>query len=504
MTSAAKHTYGQILRSSAWIGASSVLDIGFRIVRTKAMALLLGPAGVGLLGLYTSIAELAQSVAGMGVNSSGVRQIAQAVGSGDEQRIARTITVVRRTSVVLGALGAAFLVLYSRQVATLTFGGAEHGVSVALLSIAVFLRLVAAAQGAVLQGMRRIADLARMAAWGAFSGTVISIPLVYLYGEAGIVPSIIGTAATTLVTAWWYSRQVRIELVALTRPQVANEASALLKLGFAFMTSGMMAMGAAWAVRVIVLREVGTEAAGLYHAAWVIGGLYVGFILQAMGTDFYPRLTAVADDDAECRRLVNEQAQVSMLLAGPGVLATLTLTPIIIVVLYSNRFDGAVETLRWICLGMSLRVITWPMGFIIVARGMQTLFVAVDLACGLVQVGLAWLLVRYFGLEGAGMAFLGMYVFHALLIYPVVRRVSGFRWSPANLRVGLLLIPLIAAVFYGFRVLPIGWAIGLGMAAMLASGVYSLRVLASLVSLDRLPRSTRQLLALLRLVPPSD
>ena len=92
-----KHTYGQILKSSAMIGGSSVLNIGIGIVRTKAMALFLGPAGFGLMGLYGSIADLAQSIAGMGINSSGVRQIAEAVGSDDTQRISRTVAVLRRT-----------------------------------------------------------------------------------------------------------------------------------------------------------------------------------------------------------------------------------------------------------------------------------------------------------------------------------------------------------------------------------------------------------------------
>ena len=50
-------------------------------------------------------------------------------------------------------------------------------------------------------------------------------------------------------------------------------------------------MGAAYTIRLIVLRNAGLEAAGLYQAAWVLGGLYVAFILQAMGADFYPRLT---------------------------------------------------------------------------------------------------------------------------------------------------------------------------------------------------------------------
>ena len=110
---ASKGTYGQILKSSAVIGGSSVLNIGIGIVRTKAMAILLGPAGFGLAGLYMSIVTLTQSVAGMGINSSGVREIAEAAGSDDKHRIARTVAVLRRTSIILGVVGAALLVVFS-------------------------------------------------------------------------------------------------------------------------------------------------------------------------------------------------------------------------------------------------------------------------------------------------------------------------------------------------------------------------------------------------------
>ena len=122
MATAEQHTYGQILKSSALIGGSSVLNIPIGIVRTKAMAVFLGPAGFGLLGVYGSIADFAQSIAGMGINGSGVRQIAEAVGSRETERIARTVAVLRRTSVLLGVFGAVLLVLFSRQISTLTFG----------------------------------------------------------------------------------------------------------------------------------------------------------------------------------------------------------------------------------------------------------------------------------------------------------------------------------------------------------------------------------------------
>ena len=98
----------------------------------------------------------------MGVNSSGVRQIAEAAGSDDTERITRTIICTVMDVIFLGVLGAVLLLVFSRPVSTLTFGNDQHAEAVSLLSVAVFFRLVSAGQGALINGMRRISDLAKM------------------------------------------------------------------------------------------------------------------------------------------------------------------------------------------------------------------------------------------------------------------------------------------------------------------------------------------------------
>jgi O-antigen/teichoic acid export membrane protein len=491
---AEKHTYGQILKSSALIGGSSMVNIAIGIVRTKVMAVLLGPSGFGLMGLYCSILDLAQAVAGLGINNSGVRQIAEAVGSGRNDRIAITVAVLRRTSVILGILGAALLLAFSKPVSIITFGSDHHTAAVALLSLAVFCRLVSAGQGALIQGMRRISDLAWITILGAFFGTIISIPVVYFMGEGGVAPAIISITASTLVASWWFSKKVMIPRVAMTIPQFRVELAPLMLLGFAFMVSGFLMMGSAFAVRTMVVRMIGLDAAGFYQAAWTLSGLYVGFILQSMGADFYPRLTAVAKDNTACNRTVNEQAHISLLLAGPGVIATLTFAPLVIALFYSTKFGTAVEVLRWICLGMTFQVITWPMGFILLSKGESRLFLLVDLAWTVVNIAFAWLCLKWFGLAGAGIAFFGSYVFHLLMLYPIVNWLSGFRWSVANIRTSLVFLPMIAVVLCGFYTLSSSLATVIGSLAVIISSIYSIRVLHDLVPLDRLPSSMQWLL----------
>jgi enterobacterial common antigen flippase len=486
-----RHSYREILKSSAVIGGSSAINICIGIARTKVMALLLGPAGYGLMGAYTMIADLTRSVAQMGLNASGVRQIADAAASGDTERIARTATALRYASLVCAVCGAAALVGFSGTVSQFTFGTDRHAGSIALLSVAVFLTILAGSQGALLQGMRRIADMARLTVLGSLLGTLVGIPTVYFFGIDGLVPTLIVVAAGSLAASWWYSRRVSMAAPRLDIAEIAGEAAALLRLGLAFMASGLLVTGAAYLARTIVLRQAGLEAAGVFYAAWTLGGLYIGFVLQALGADFYPRLVGVIQNDEECNRLVNEQAQVSLLLAIPGILATLTFAPLVITLLYSRQFEPAVDVLRWLCLGMALRVLTWPIGSIVVAKNRQLLFFGIDFAWALVNVGLTWWLVDMAGVNGAGIAFFVSYVFHGLVVYPVARRLTGFRWTRANFKTTAYCFSVIGAVFIGFQKLPPALALGFGALWTLVCTFISARVLITLIAPDRLPRPLR-------------
>jgi antigen flippase len=490
--------YRQILRSSALIGGSAAVNIALGIVRTKAAAVMLGPGGFGLMSLYSSIVEVAVALAGMGVNSSGVRQIAEANGSGDILRISRTTAVLRRTSIVLGLVGLSGVIALAGPIAKVTFGSERYAIPVALLSLVVLFRLVSAGQAALVQGLRRVSDLARLRVLGGVYGTIFSILLIYLFRERGIVPSLVAAAAMTVLTSWWFSRRVPVQKIRPSFSQVRKEGAALLKLGLAFMLSAFLTMGVAYMVRMIVIRELGIAAAGLYHSAWVLGGLYVQFILQAMGADLFPRLTAVAADDQACNRLVNEQTLVSILLGAPGVIATLTCAPLVIELFYSPEFAPAADLLRWVCLGMILRIVSFPIGYVVLAKGDQRMVLWNEVTFSLVHVGLAWLLVDRFGIAGATMAFAGSSLWHSAFIYVVVRRRTGFRWSSRNQRLLLLFLPLTGVVFAGFHLLPSWGAITLGVCAMSASAAYSAWMLIGCVAPRRIQQMVPGLPAWLR------
>jgi PST family polysaccharide transporter len=151
-----------------------------------------------------------------------------------------------------------------------------------------------------------------------------------------------------------------------------------------------------------------------------------------------------------------------------------------------------------------LQVISWPIGFIIIAKAKRGMFIACEIAWGVVSIALAAVCITYFGLLGSGIAFFGSYVFHAVMIYVVVNRISGFRWSRDNWTTGTISLSMVAAVFAGFFVLPFIYSVALGMVATLLSAVYSVRTLTSFLSAEQIPTPIRKLLITFRLTSRCD
>ena len=425
-------SYRQILKSTSLIGGSSLVNIGISMVRTKFVAVLLGPSGVGLMGIFSSIAGMVRTVAGMGIGTSGVRQVAEAYGTGNEEVFARTIKTLRRTVWFTGSIGMLFMIVGCVYLSRSSFGTSGYAIPIALLGVTILLGDIAAGQSCILQGTRRISDMARVSIVGALNSTVISIPCFYFWGQNGIVPSLILVSAASLATAWWYARRVPVRPVAMSWRESRTDAVHMLRFGIPLMLANLMMTLADYLIRVLLIRHVGLEGVGVWQAAFNLSGVLVNFVLNAMGADYYPRLTAVAHDNKLVKEAVNAQTEIALLLAVPALVATIIFAPVVIHIFYSSRFDAAVDILRWSVYGIFGRVVSWPLAFIILSKGMGKTYFCSETFANVFYVAAIWFCAKWWGLPGTGLAFLLLYVVFTPVVYVIGYAVTRTTWSRAN------------------------------------------------------------------------
>lgn len=479
-------SYRQILRSSSIIGGASVINILVGLLRTKVVAVLLGPAGIGLIGLYQSLVATASAVSSLGVGTVGTRQIAEAAGRDDAQAVNTARRALFWGTLGMAAIGAMVFWLLRHVLAEKILGDPGLDEAVGWLAIGVALTVGSGSQGALLNGLRRISDIARVSILSALLSTVLGIGALWLWGEKGLIAFILSAPLSSfLLGNWFVSRLPKVSGPPTPLSLLVGQWKTLAKLGAAFMVAGLAVTIGHLAVRTMVQRELGAEALGHFQAAWMISTTYIGFVLQAMGTDYYPRLTAAIHDNAAVNRMVNEQTEVALLLGGAVFLAMLGLAPWVIELLYSSQFEQAVSVLRWQVLGDILKVASWPLGFIILAAGDGRTFMLAESLAISVFVGLTWFGLPIFGIEATGIAFLGMYSIYLPAVFLLARRRTGFRYySRVWKKLAMLLLFAIGVAIMGW------WSEALAATAGLVSsmgfGVYALCRLVAMSNTDRL------------------
>ena len=490
-----KSSHRQILKSSAIIGGSSVISIALGIVRTKIMAILLGPAGIGLVGMLESIIQLVRTVACLGLESSGVRQIAEAKGKSGQRAVAITVLCLRRICLVLGAVGTVSLFLLRYQVSEWSFGDRVHAGAIGWVSIAVFFAVVSAGQGALLQGMSRIWDVAVIKIAGALCALVFSVPIVYFFGTDGIVAYLLIVYLSVLIASWWRVRKVgMIEENATWREQ-ADHVRALMKWGVVFLGTASITTFVVYACRALVARHMGLDATGQFQASVALAEIYVGFILSAMGTEFYPRLTANAGDNSVFNRMVNEQMAISLLIGIPGILATLVFGAVIIKVFYSGKFMEAADILKWQMPGVFVRVASWPLGIALAAKGCSKSFLFLAAISGALQILLLKFLAQTGKLEFVGLASTISSCVALPLTTVLLYRASKFRWTSFNSLFVTCGALAIAATFAIKTWLPEVLQFVAGVAVIAGFSWYCVSIIAGLTGYSGVPALCKDLQA---------
>ncbi|MEZ5146683.1 MAG: O-antigen translocase [Bacteroidales bacterium] len=440
-----KSSYREVIKATSLFGGVQVFGIIISIIRSKFVAVLLGPMGMGISGLLTSTTGMIAALTNFGLGTSAVKDVSVANSTGNRLRISIVVTVFRRWVWLTGFLGAVITLIFSPWLSQITFGNQDYTYAFIIISITLLLNQISTGQLVLLRGMRKLKQLAKSSMVGSLLGLFTVIPIYYFFGISGIVPGIIVTSLTALILSWFFARKIDLKKVYVSRLRTIAEGREMLKMGFAISLSGLITLGASYFVRIFISNHGGVDQVGLYNAGFAIINTYVGMIFTAMGTDYYPRLSAVSHDNKLSRQTIIQQAEIALLILAPFISVFLVFINWIVVVLYSTKFMPVNEMILWAALGMFFKAISWSIAFIFLAKGANRLFFWNELITNCYL--LAFNLIGYsiWGLTGLGISFMISYILYVVQVFIIANIKYEFYFDFSFYKI--FSIQLILAIF---------------------------------------------------------
>ena len=161
---------------------------------------------------------------------------------------------------------------------------------------------------------------------------------------------------------------------------------------------------AQYAIRTYLAKTHGVDSAGLWEAVNRLSGMYLLIVISPLTVYYLPRFSEI--------RAANElkrEIKLGYLIILPCSILSAFLIYFyrieLTVLLFSEKFVSMNVLMGWQCVGDVLKIGSWLLGFLMLARGLYKPFIATELIFATTSVILSILFVRNNGPLGAQMAY---------------------------------------------------------------------------------------------------
>jgi antigen flippase len=457
--------FAQLLRNTAKFSGVLSTSVLCGLVTAKVLAISVGPFGYGVYGLYNTYLTFLLLAGGLGLPNAFTRLASREWRESetgnwpDLWRAAKMLTVA--ASVVSG-----LAVILFRVSLGVLFTGRPLTIPEALIMTGASLAgLHASLEHTALKTQQRINAIVWLDVATTIVHAVVVMTCVLLWHTRGILPAI----GLVSFANWAVARIIRGPVhwrshLSVTRLQTF--ARLLLRYGVVYWLTALITTSAGrLLIPLILLHETGSEAVGLYTVASSIMSLYTSLLASAMGRDYFPKLASSPTSRVES--LLYDQQQVVMYIGLPSAVVALTLTPVLLPIVYTLKFVPAVPMLIWMFAGSLCRYFFWSYSYILSTHAPAGTYLRVQLAVAMINLGGVALGLRLWGLVGVGVGYFIAQVLSLLIAYKVlgVRLNIGIRADMAWTLVGahVMLMSLVLAM--SVLPQPVGLLIGLGLSA---------------------------------------
>jgi O-antigen/teichoic acid export membrane protein len=431
------------LRRLAKAGAIGVLGAFgtalFGWLRTKGLAVALGPAGLGLYGQVWSFVLYAGQIAGLGIGVGATALIASEYERGDRQGLALASSL----TLVLPALGgvvALVITLLAAPVLTHLFLNSTDVVLFGLAAFSIPFAAVQTPMQHVIQGLEDVvgqtiayliygAGFTAFAVAGAFIGDVegaaigltlgnILLAAIYVFRSR----QLLGRAGTTL----------NLSALRLREAVRSDSGRTLLRVGGASLAIAVAFGAADLGVRTVLLKTYGDSTAGYWHALLLLSVQFVAVLAGALSWLTAPltaRLGQRGDRDA-VGKVIDDSLRLVCLVVLPALALICALRDPVVKALFSSEFSRISDLIPAQLAGDAMRSIGWTLGVALVPLGYTRAWVFIGVGASLIFGVLGGILAAENGLDGAVTAWVVMWAF-ALIATTVVVIREG-HWRPSG------------------------------------------------------------------------
>src|SRR3989338_1377133 len=413
-----------LIKTSVLNGIAVVIKMLTLLGLNKILAIYVGPAGYAALGQFQNAVQMISTFASGAINIGVTKYTAE---YHDDEVKQHQVWRTAGTIALIGSLIAAALVIGFNRTLAGWFLKDEALGSVfiwfaATLVLFVFNTLLLA----ILNGKKEIHRyVVANIAGSLFALAVTSIMATQLGLYGALVALAVYQSLTFFVTLLLTYKAPWFKLSYLVGGIDKQAAKNLAKYTAMALTSAACVPLSHILIRNHLGETLGWAAAGYWEAMWRLSVDYLMVVTMTLSLYYLPRL-AELKGPAEIKREILQGYKLILPVAALCGLGIYLFRDFIIALLFTSEFAPMRELFAWQMLGDALKISSWILGYVLMARAFIGAYIVTELIFASSFYLFVWGFSSLYGIEGASMAYALNYVLHFLCMFFILKRKGIF------------------------------------------------------------------------------
>jgi len=402
-----------------WSGIQSILRLGLSFISIKVTAVYLGAPGLAIIGQLSNFTTLIQGGIGNAIQTGVTKLTAES--EGDNERQLRVWRTGFRMALLLGIFAAIVVMAAARPISVWLFDTHEYWPVIVLAGPCLVLGILSVIFMGILNGLKRIRELALVTIFTTLAGSVLFIPLAYRFGVwGGLIGTAIAVAGTFFVSWAVLNRTRALGTQSLRGHWDVGVAREITRFYPMLLANSAVAPFALILVRNILTDGLGVGAAGYWQAAWRVSDMYTLVLTTALSFYLMPHLASTRNENSFARELFGITYKVILLTATAAV-GIYVLRDLVIAVVFTHEFVPVSDLFAWQLVGDVLKMASWPFRMALVIKLRARWYIALEILAPLLHAGFTSILLPFFQVNAATLGYALAYLITDLLLLVALR-----------------------------------------------------------------------------------
>lgn len=399
------------------------------MISVKIVALIIGPAGIALLGQLNNFNAILLGLANGGISSGITKYVAEY--KEDEYLTKKYLSNALRITLICSVIVAIILILGCKQLSELILLSDEYYYVFIVFGLTIVLYSLNGLLISILNGYKQFKKYVKINVAGTLLGLVYSVCLVYFWGLSGaLINAVTFQSIVFFATLWMCRKQTWLKKDFFKEKY--DKVVTKQYFGYSLMTLTTLALlpVSQLILRGYVISEISATDAGIWEGMNRVSGTYLSVITTALSVYYLPRLSEITDDIELQNEIFKCYKFIIPLLLLIGV-SIYVARYFIIWLLFTPNFLPMEGLFVWQLLGDFFKISSWLLAFIMVAKAQTKMFITTEIVFGFTYLLLCFICMKYNGIIGLTQGYLINYVLYMITMCILFRKVLVYK-SPNN------------------------------------------------------------------------